>query len=97
MKAVILAGGLGTRMHPLTCDIPKPMLPFANKPIIEYTVELLKKNGITDIVMLLYHQPDVIKEHFGDGCRFRSENIIRHCQLENFGTAGAVKIRREPA
>lgn len=90
MKAVILAGGLGTRMHPLTCDIPKPMLPFANKPIIEYTVELLKKNGITDIVMLLYHQPDIIKEHFRDGSDF-GVKISYVVPTQNFGTAGAVK------
>jgi mannose-1-phosphate guanylyltransferase / phosphomannomutase len=91
MKAVILAGGLGTRMHPLTIDIPKPMLPFANKPIIEHTVELLKKNSITDIVMLLYHQPDIIKNHFGDGSKF-GVNITYFVAPQNFGTAGAVKF-----
>ena len=90
MKAAILAGGLGTRMHPLTCDMPKPMLPFANKPIMEHTVNLLKKNGITDIVALLYHQPEVIMEYFGDGSRF-GVKMTYVAAPQNFGTAGAIK------
>jgi len=90
MKAAILAGGLGTRMHPLTCDIPKPMLPFANKPIMAHIVELLKRNGIDDIVVLLYHQPDVIKAHFGDGSSY-GVKMTYVVAPKDFGTAGAVK------
>jgi mannose-1-phosphate guanylyltransferase/phosphomannomutase len=94
MKGVILAGGLGTRMHPLTCDIPKPMLPFANKPIMQHSIELLAKHGITDIVVLLFHQPETIKKYFGDGSLFgvKLEYVIAP---QNFGTAGAVKFAEQ--
>jgi mannose-1-phosphate guanylyltransferase / phosphomannomutase len=94
MKAAILAGGLGTRMHPLTCDIPKPMLPFANKPIMAHTVELLARNGITEIVAILYHQPEVIMNYFGDGSAFgvKMKYIVAS---RNLGTAGAVKYAEQ--
>jgi len=90
MKAAILAGGLGTRMHPLTCDIPKPMLPFANKPIMAHTVELLAKNGITDIVSILFHKPESIIDYFGDGSSFgvKMSYVIAP---RDYGTAGAIK------
>jgi mannose-1-phosphate guanylyltransferase/phosphomannomutase len=90
MKAAILAGGLGTRMHPLTCDLPKPMLPFANKPIMAHTVEHLAKNGITDIVAILYHQPESIIKYFGDGSSF-GVKMSYVVAPRDFGTAGAVK------
>jgi len=57
MKAVIMAGGFGTRIQPLTSSLPKPMIPLMNSPIMLHIVELLKSHGITDLVMLLYHQP----------------------------------------
>ena len=93
MKAAILAGGLGTRMHPLTCEIPKPMLPFANKPIMAHTVELLARNGITEIVAILYHQPEAII-NFGDGSAFgvKMKYVIAS---RNLGTAGAVKYAEQ--
>ena len=61
MKAVIMAGGFGTRIHPLTISMPKPMIPLINRPIMEHIVNLLKQNGITDLNLLLFHQPEVIK------------------------------------
>lgn len=90
MKAAILAGGMGTRMHPLTCDIPKPMLPFANRPIMAHTVELLARNDITDIVAILYHKPEAIIDYFGDGRSFgvKMSHIIAP---KDYGTAGAIK------
>lgn len=94
MKAVVLAGGLGTRMHPLTCDIPKPMLPFANKPIMQHTMELLKKHGITDIVAILYHQPEIIMNYFGDGSLF-GVKMTYVLAPANYGTAGAVKFAEQ--
>ncbi|MBJ6727070.1 mannose-1-phosphate guanyltransferase [Geomesophilobacter sediminis] len=90
MKAVIMAGGFGTRMQPLTCNIPKPMVPLVNRPIMLHIVELLKKYGITDLVMLLYHQPFVIKNFFRDGAEF-GVRITYVTPLEDMGTAGAVK------
>ena len=57
-KAVIMAGGFGTRLRPLTMSIPKPMVPIANIPITEHIVNLLKEHGITDITALLYYQPE---------------------------------------
>jgi mannose-1-phosphate guanylyltransferase/phosphomannomutase len=90
MKAVIMAGGFGTRIQPLTSSVPKPMVPLANRPIMLHIVELLKKHGITDMVMLLYHQPDIIKNFFRDGSDFGIK-IDYVTPLQDMGTAGAVK------
>ena len=70
MKAVIMAGGFGTRLRPLTCNIPKPMVPMLNRPMMEHIVDLLKRHGITDLIATLYYQPDVISSYFDDGHRF---------------------------
>ena len=67
MKGVIMAGGFGTRLRPLTCNLPKPMVPLANRPMMAHIVTLLKKHGITDLVSLVYYQPESIQSHFGDG------------------------------
>ncbi|MDR3580318.1 MAG: mannose-1-phosphate guanyltransferase [Oryzomonas sp.] len=90
MKAVIMAGGFGTRIQPLTSSIPKPMIPLFNRPIMLHIVELLKKHDITDLVMLLYHQPFVIKNFFRDGADF-GVKITYVTPLQDMGTAGAVK------
>src|SRR6266540_171768 len=90
MKAVIMAGGFGTRIQPLTCNMPKPMIPLMNRPIMLHIVELLKKHHITDLVMLLYHQPMQIKNFFRDGTDF-GVKITYVTPLEDMGTAGAVK------
>ncbi|ABK97668.1 mannose-1-phosphate guanyltransferase [Pelobacter propionicus] len=90
MKAVIMAGGFGTRIQPLTSNLPKPMIPLFNRPIMLHIVELLKKHDITDLVMLLYHQPEVIKKFFRDGSDF-GVKITYVIPLQDMGTAGAVK------
>ena len=90
MKAVIMAGGFGTRIQPLTCNLPKPMIPLMNRPIMLHIVELLKKHHISDLVMLLYHQPMTIKNFFRDGADF-GVKISYVTPLEDMGTAGAVK------
>jgi mannose-1-phosphate guanylyltransferase/phosphomannomutase len=90
VKAVIMAGGFGTRIHPLTINLPKPMIPLLNRPIIEHIIDLLKRHGISDLVLLLYHQPEVIKKYFGDGSEF-GVHITYVTPLDDFGTAGAVK------
>ncbi|MCD4689157.1 MAG: mannose-1-phosphate guanyltransferase [Desulfuromonadaceae bacterium] len=90
MKAVIMAGGFGTRIQPLTINMPKPMIPLVNRPIMLHIVELLKKHGISELIMLLYHQPEVIKHYFGDGSEY-GVRITYVTPLEDLGTAGAVK------
>ncbi|MBU0672981.1 MAG: NTP transferase domain-containing protein, partial [Candidatus Margulisbacteria bacterium] len=91
MKAAILAGGLGTRLHPLTVDLPKPMVPLANRPIMSYLVELLARHGFDDLCVLLYHQPEVIKDYFKDGREFGVK--IKYVEApKDFGTAGAIRF-----
>src|SRR3989338_921587 len=91
MKAAILAGGLGTRLHPLTLDLPKPMMPMANRPIMSYLMELLARHGFADLCVLLYHQPEVIKDHFKDGGEFGV--TIKYVEAtKDFGTAGAIRL-----
>lgn len=90
MKAVIMAGGFGTRIQPLTGNIPKPMIPLFNRPIMLHIVELLKKYDITELVMLLYHQPYQIKNFFRDGSDF-GVKITYVTPIADMGTAGAVK------
>jgi mannose-1-phosphate guanylyltransferase/phosphomannomutase len=85
-----MAGGFGTRIQPLTSNNPKPMIPLVNRPIMLHIVELLKKHQITDLVMLLYHQPEVVKNFFRDGSDF-GVKITYVTPLEDMGTAGAVK------
>ena len=69
-QAVILAGGKGTRLRPLTNNCPKPMVRVAGKPFVEYMVEVLKKSGIEEIVFLVGYLSEKITEYFGDGSRF---------------------------
>ncbi len=90
MQAVIMAGGFGTRLKPLTNNAPKPMIHVANKPMMEHVVNLLKIHGIVDLIVLLYVQPEVIKNYFKDGAGF-GVNIEYMLAEEDYGTAGAVK------
>lgn len=90
MKAVVMAGGFGTRIQPLTQSVPKPMIPVFNKPMMEYIILSLKNAGIRDIAILLYFKPEVIKEYFGDGSRL-GLNIQYFTPDDDYGTAGAVK------
>lgn len=94
MKAVIMAGGFGTRLRPLTCNIPKPMVPTVNRPMMEHIVELLKQHGIKDILTTLYFQPEVITDYFGDGSKFGVK--IQYIKAEaDYGTAGSVRNARD--
>ncbi len=90
MKAVIMSGGFGTRLRPLTCNIPKPMVPMMNKPMMQHIVDLLKKHGITEIVSTLFYQPDIITGHFGDGSKFGIKMQYRKAEAD-YGTAGSVR------
>lgn len=90
MKGVIMAGGFGTRLRPLTCNIPKPMVPIVNIPVMEHIVKLLKKYKITEIVAILYYQPEIIRKYFEDGGKF-GVSITYVSASEDYGTAGSVK------
>ena len=84
-----MAGGFGTRLRPLTNNLPKPMVPMANRPMMEHIIELLKKNDITALTALLYFQPEMISGYLGDGSNFgvKLDYITLTVDL---GTAGAV-------
>ncbi len=86
-----MAGGFGTRLRPLTNNIPKPMVPILNKPILEHIIELLKVHSIKDYVVLLYFMPDKIKNFLGTGRKFgvKIEYVVPD---QDYGTAGAVKL-----
>lgn len=86
-----MAGGFGTRLRPLTNNIPKPMVPIVNKPILEHIINLLKTHSIKDYVVLLYFMPDKIRDYLGDGRKF-GVKIKYIVPGEDFGTAGAVKL-----
>ncbi|HUP89405.1 MAG TPA: sugar phosphate nucleotidyltransferase [Longimicrobiales bacterium] len=90
MKGVIMAGGFGTRLKPLTINRPKPMVPVGNRPIMEHIVDLLRRHGITDLVSILYFQPDHITSHFGDGSQFGVKMQYVTADAD-YGTAGAVR------
>ena len=94
LKAVMMAGGFGTRIQPLTHSIPKPMLPVVNLPMMEHTLNKLIETGIDEVVILLYYKPEVIKNHFGDGSKW---GVKIHYVLpdDDYGTAGAVGFGRE--
>ncbi|AZN41223.1 sugar phosphate nucleotidyltransferase [Paenibacillus albus] len=90
MKAVIMAGGKGTRLRPLTSNTPKPMVPLLDRPVMEYTIALLKKHGITDIAVTVQFIPEAIRNYFDDGSDF---GVRLHYFEEQspLGTAGSVK------
>ncbi|WP_353662703.1 sugar phosphate nucleotidyltransferase [Hydrogenimonas sp. SS33] len=94
LKAVMMAGGFGTRIQPLTHSVPKPMLPVVNLPMMEHTLNKLVETGIDEVVILLYYKPEVIKNHFGDGSRW---GVKIHYVLpdDDYGTAGAVGFGRQ--
>ena len=95
MKAIVLAGGFGTRIQPLTNSVPKPMLPILNRPMMEHIILKLRDElGITDIGILLYFKPEIIKDHFKDGSDL-GINITYFQPDDDYGTAGAVAFARE--
>ena len=90
MYALILAGGKGERLRPLTDTLPKPMVPVCGKPILEHQIEWLKAGGVTDVVFLSGYRSDVIQNHFRDGNGF---GINTHYSVEDspLGRGGAIK------
>lgn len=90
MKGMIMAAGVGSRLMPLTSDIPKPMVPMANRPLMENTVHLLYEHGFRDLIANLHYHSSVISEYFKDGSDYgvRMEFSLEE---ELMGTAGGVK------
>lgn len=90
MKAIIMAGGEGSRLRPLTCDCPKPMMRLMDRPVMQYALELLRAHGIKQIAATLGYLPDAIIDYFGDGSAF---DVSLHYYVEEMplGTAGGVK------
>ena len=90
MKAVILAGGEGTRLRPLTSNQPKPMMPLANRPMMEHVVRLLANHGFDDIVVTVAFLANQIRDYFGDGSDFGV--TMRYATEDSpLGTAGSVR------
>lgn len=94
MKAVILAGGKGTRLRPLTLHTPKPIVPILDRPFLSFQIDLLHRSGISEIILSLSYQPRHIEEIFGDGGDL-GVKILYTMEAEPLGTAGAVK-KAEP-
>ncbi len=91
MRAVLMAGGSGTRLRPLTCDLPKPMVPILNRPIAEHIINLLRRNGITEVIATLHYLPDVMRNYFQDGRDFGVQMTYAVEEDQPLGTAGCVK------
>lgn len=94
MKALILAGGKGTRLRPYTTTIPKPLMPIGDKAILEIVVEQLKENGFKDIIMSIGHLGELIMAFFGDGSKY-GVDINYTKEDKPLGTAGPLSLIRE--
>lgn len=90
ISAVIMAGGFGTRLRPLTQNVPKPMLPVGDSPLLERTILQLRNGGIQDINLTTFYLPDTIVDHFGDGKKFGVQ-ISYHQESYPLGTAGGLR------
>src|SRR4051812_34420866 len=94
MKAMVMAAGVGTRLRPLTYEIPKPLVPVANRPIMEHILRLLAGHGMGDVVANLHFFPETIRSRFGDGSAHGIE-LKYSFEEELLGTAGGVRNVRE--
>jgi NDP-sugar pyrophosphorylase family protein len=95
LSAVIMAGGYGKRLLPLTESVPKPMLPVGDRPLLELTIEQLRRSGIRDVSLTTHYLPECIVDHFGDGERFGvSLNYLT--EDHPMGTAGGLKQMKRP-
>ncbi|MEE8346535.1 MAG: nucleotidyltransferase family protein [Dehalococcoidia bacterium] len=90
MYALIIAGGEGERLRPLTADRPKPMIPLAGKPILQYQIEWLRREGVTDIVILCGYRWEAIRDHFEDGKKWGVRIRYSH-EEEPLGRGGALR------
>lgn len=90
MKAVLMAGGEGTRLRPMTASMPKPLLPVANRPIMEHVLRLLKRHGLTETVITVQFLASLVKNYFGDGEELGMDLTYAN-EEKPLGTAGSVK------
>lgn len=95
LKAVVMAGGFGTRLRPLTETLPKPMLPVGDRPLLERIIDQLKDAEIENIDVTTHYMPEKIIDHFGDGSKF-GVNINYVSEDKPLGTAGALSLIEEP-
>lgn len=93
-KAVIMAGGLGTRLRPLTEHMPKPMLPIGDRPIMDHILKQLREGGVREVVVSTHYKGEMIEEHFGDGSA-HGLDIQYVTEDQRFGTIGALRLMRD--
>src|SRR5919198_319963 len=91
MKAVVMAGGEGTRLRPLTSNQPKPMVPIVGKPCMEHIVELLRRHGFEDVIVTVAFLPQAIRGYFGNGDEL-GIGISYSVEESPLGTAGSVRL-----
>ena len=94
MQAIIMAGGMGSRLRPLTNSIPKPLVSIIDKPVMEYVVENLALGGVTDIAVTVGYKSEMIMDYFGDGSKW-GVSLTYFEEKEPLGTAGGVKNASE--
>jgi mannose-1-phosphate guanylyltransferase / phosphomannomutase len=94
MKAVVMAGGEGTRLRPLTSNQPKPMVPIVGKPCMEHILDLLRRHGMNEVVVTLAFMPQAIRTYFGDGESLELD-IDYSVEEQPLGTAGSVRLAHE--
>ncbi|HXG65826.1 MAG TPA: nucleotidyltransferase family protein, partial [Blastocatellia bacterium] len=90
MQSLILAGGKGTRLRPITMHTPKPIVPIANRPLLTYQLEMLRRAGVGDVILSLSYQPHKIEDRFGDGTDHKVK-ISYTVEPSPLGTAGAYR------
>jgi mannose-1-phosphate guanylyltransferase len=90
MRAMVLAAGLGTRLRPITFDMPKPMVPVLNRPVMEHILRLLARNGFEETIANLHWFPDLIRDHFGDGSA-QGVALTYSFEEQLLGTSGGVR------
>ncbi len=94
MKAVIMAGGLGTRLKPFTHIIPKPLLPLGEKSVLGVTVQKLKEQGFEEVILAVYYKSDLFEAYFGDGSKFGLK-ISFSMEKKRLGTAGPLLLLKQ--
>ncbi|CAD2219108.1 mannose-1-phosphate guanylyltransferase [Angomonas deanei] len=95
MRALILVGGFGTRLRPLTFTVPKPLVPFCNKPMIIHQVEALKEAGVTEVVLAVAYRPDAMKEEMDAWGEKLGVKFVFSLEEEPMGTAGPLALARD--
>src|SRR5438874_2135617 len=94
MKAMVLAAGVGSRLDPLTSDIPKPLVPVANFPVMQHILQLLHRHNFREVIANLHYLPEKLIEYFGDGSRFDMKLELRQ-EAKLSGDAGGVRFCRD--